>query len=71
MPRRKKARKKASKKPTKTTYRVSRKALVRVIHLGAAHHSALAALKRTIKAGGSTKKRKKTGKKSGKRRAKR
>jgi len=63
--RRKKASKKASKKVSKRkTITISRKALVRVIHAGAAHHSALAALKKTARVG----MRKKTGKKRARRR---
>jgi len=69
-----KRRKKASKA---TRYTVSRKALVKVIHLGASHHAALAALKKTVRLGMVAKKRrkktgkkgrKKTGKKRGRRR---
>ena len=64
---RKKRRKKATKKAAR--YTVSRAALVKVIHLGASHHAALAALKKTVRVG--IKKRKSTKKTAKRRRKKR
>jgi hypothetical protein len=66
MPARKKRRKKTAKKTKR--YTVSRAALVKVIHLGASHHAALAALKKTVRVGMT--KRKKAAKKTTRRRRK-
>jgi len=68
---RKKARKKAKKKTSKRAGKVivSRAAYEKVIHLGAAHHSKLAELKRSARVlGGGRKKTRKKGRKKTSRR---